>query len=126
MHPTEKIKITMERRGKYPKVFILPASFAKEMEELIASRVKQAKEDDDSLSIPAEEVFLELADPALRPAALLRGSRYKEELTQKELAAKLGIRQHHLSEMENAKRPIGKEMAKKLAKVLNTDYRHFL
>jgi len=37
-----------------------------------------------------------------------------------------GIAQHHISEMENGKRPIGKETAKKLAAVLNGDYRIFL
>jgi plasmid maintenance system antidote protein VapI len=37
-----------------------------------------------------------------------------------------GIHRRHISEMENGKRPIGKENAKKLAKVLNADYRMFL
>jgi DNA-binding XRE family transcriptional regulator len=56
----------------------------------------------------------------------LRGGRAKEELTQKKLAELTGIAQHHLSEMENGKRPIGKETAKKLGKALNLDYRVFL
>ena len=33
-----------------------------------------------------------------------------------------GIPQRHISEMEHGKRPIGKERAKKLAKVLKVDY----
>lgn len=57
---------------------------------------------------------------------MLRGSRYKAELTQKQLAELLNISQHHISEMENGKRSIGKEMAKRLAKLFNTDYRLFL
>jgi ribosome-binding protein aMBF1 (putative translation factor) len=56
----------------------------------------------------------------------IRGGRGKEGLTQKQLSALTGIAQHHISEMENGKRPIGKETAKKLAKVLNIDYRVFL
>ena len=56
----------------------------------------------------------------------LAGARYREGLTQRELAAKSGIPQRHISEMENGKRPIGKKKAKVLAKVLNTDYRAFL
>jgi transcriptional regulator with XRE-family HTH domain len=52
--------------------------------------------------------------------------RGKEGLTQKQLADRIGIAQHHVSEMENGKRTIGKEMAKKLAEVLNVDYRVFL
>ncbi|MDR3632006.1 MAG: helix-turn-helix transcriptional regulator [Desulfocapsaceae bacterium] len=37
-----------------------------------------------------------------------------------------GIPQRHVSEMENGKRPIGKETAKRLSKALHTDYRVFL
>lgn len=56
----------------------------------------------------------------------IRGARGKEGLTQKQLAELTGIAQHHISEMENGKRPIGKETAKKLAAALNIDYRVFL
>lgn len=56
----------------------------------------------------------------------IRGGRGKEGLTQKQLAGLTGIAQHHISEMENGKRPIGKETARKLAAALNIDYRVFL
>ncbi len=56
----------------------------------------------------------------------IRGGRGKEGLTQKQLAELTGIAQHHISEMENGKRPIGKETSKKLAAALNIDYRLFL
>ncbi len=56
----------------------------------------------------------------------LKGIRYREELTQDQLAAATGIARRHLSEMENGKRTIGKENAKKLAAVLHADYRIFL
>ena len=36
------------------------------------------------------------------------------------------VTQRHISEMENGKRPIGKENAKRLAAALHTDYRVFL
>jgi plasmid maintenance system antidote protein VapI len=57
---------------------------------------------------------------------MLKGARSKAEVTQKELAEELGISQHHISEMENGKRTIGKEMAKKFAAFFQTDYRIFL
>lgn len=56
----------------------------------------------------------------------LRGARYKSNMTQKELAEKLGIYPHHISEMEHGKRPIGKAMAHKLAKILRLNYKVFL
>ncbi len=43
------------------------------------------------------------------------------------LSQKTGIPQHQISEMENCKRGIGKERARKLAQALNvSDYRLFL
>ncbi|WP_339754932.1 helix-turn-helix transcriptional regulator [uncultured Marinobacter sp.] len=60
------------------------------------------------------------------PGYYLRLYRQRAELTQVELADKSGIRQHHLSEMEHNKRVIGKANAKKLAAILDCDYRKLL
>ncbi len=68
-----------------------------------------------------EEVF-----PDHQPGETVRGFRLREELTQAALAEKIGVRQHHISEIENGKRSISLEMAKKLASVLGTDHRVFL
>jgi len=59
-------------------------------------------------------------------AVALKGYRYRENLTQQQLAELTGIPQRHISEMENDKRGIGKDNALKLAKALDTDYRLFL
>ncbi len=60
------------------------------------------------------------------PGLALKGARTREGVSQSELAQRLGIPQSNLSKMENGTRPIGKKMAIRLAKVLNTDYRVFL
>ncbi len=60
------------------------------------------------------------------PETFLAGARHREGLTQRQLAEKTSIPQRHISEMENGKRPIGKEIARRLAAALNTDYRAFL
>ena len=62
----------------------------------------------------------------ITPAQVLRGLRHREGLKQKDLAATLGIRPANLSEMEHGRRPIGKDMAKRLAKVLGTDWKVLL
>jgi plasmid maintenance system antidote protein VapI len=38
----------------------------------------------------------------------------------------VGVSQTHISEMKSGKRPMGKEMARRLAKVLKVNYRVFL
>jgi len=80
---------------------------------------------DASDSVPWREVFPEYSDEDL-PGVCLRGGRYREDLTQKQLADMIGVPQRHISEMENGKRPIGKEMAKRLGKALNISYKVFL
>ncbi|MCL2000194.1 MAG: helix-turn-helix domain-containing protein [Planctomycetes bacterium] len=68
-----------------------------------------------------EQVF-----PDSTPGGRLRGLRTREGITQRELAEKLGIQQHHVSEMEKGTRTIGLAMAKRIAKVYDIAYQVFL
>ncbi len=70
-------------------------------------------------SIPAAEIC-----PALEtnPSGVyMKGIRYREDLTQAKLSILTGISKRNISEMENGKRPVDRETANKLAKVLNAD-----
>ncbi len=60
------------------------------------------------------------------PGVFLTGARHREGMTQEQLAKAAGIPRRHLSEMENNKRPIGKQNARKLAEALHVDPRRFL
>jgi len=82
--------------------------------------------EDEEPGVPWREVFKDEIQKYGEPGLTLKGSRYKEGMTQAELAEKAGITQYNLSRMENGKRSIGKEMAKRFAKVFKTDYRIFL
>ena len=75
-------------------------------------------------SYSVAEVFPELTTN--RASVLIRGYRGREGMTQRQLAEATGIPQRHISEMENGKRIIGKERAKKLAQALHADYRLLL
>ncbi|WP_236021464.1 helix-turn-helix domain-containing protein [Geomesophilobacter sediminis] len=79
---------------------------------------------DTTETVPLEQVMPEML--ANNGGICIRGGRTKEGLTQVELSKLTGIPQRHLSEMENGKRSIGRETAKKLAEALNVDYRVFL
>ena len=72
-----------------------------------------------------DEVFPEYTGNEQPPA--LRAYRTREGVTQKQLSSMTGIPQRHISEMENGKRGVGKERARKLAEALHvSDYRMLL
>lgn len=116
MRHIEEITVTIKGLAPKPERYVVPKHLGRKL--LAMLEAEQEKSD----SIPAEVVFPVLNDDVQRPATCLRGLRYRQEMTQKQLADKIGIRQHHLSEMENGKRPIGKAMAKKLAEALNGNW----
>lgn len=71
--------------------------------------------------VDAADVF-----PDANPAILLRGLRGKEDITQQELATKLGVSQNMISDMESGRRHISRNMAKRLEKEFNISYKVFL
>ena len=77
-------------------------------------------------SIPWREVAKENIEKYTETGLAVRGGRLRAGMTQKELADAVGAQPHHICEMEYGKRSIGKEMAHRLAKVLNMSYRMFL
>jgi DNA-binding XRE family transcriptional regulator len=80
--------------------------------------------DDQYTSI--DDLFSDLTQQSGEPGALLKGLRYREGLSQIEFAKKLNISQTNLSAMENGRRALGKEFAKRIADHFGVDYRIFL
>jgi DNA-binding XRE family transcriptional regulator len=77
-------------------------------------------------NVPADEVLKDVYKKYGKTGSVIRGFRAREDMTQIKLAKKLGVTQGDLSKMENDNRPVGKEIARRLAKVFDTDYRVFL
>ena len=77
-------------------------------------------------SISAQEYAKRACGDLPQWAVYLAGLRYRENLTQKELGEKIDVKQNNISLMERGLRPIGKNIAQRLAKVFKTDYRLFL
>ena len=85
----------------------------------------RAVEAEEARTYGVGEVFPELIGKEQQVA--LRAYRTREGVTQQQLARMTGIPQRHISEIENGKRSLGKERARKIASALNvSDYRFLL
>nr|WP_231117178.1 helix-turn-helix transcriptional regulator [Pseudodesulfovibrio alkaliphilus] len=91
-----------------------------------ASKADAAVKVLNSLGYTESSLLQTVSAASQAPGRLLVAARYGQSLTQRELSENSGIPRRHISEMENGKRPIGKENAKRLANSLDTDYRFFL
>ncbi len=100
--------------------FIGPPKKIREVRKFAASLGLADIED----TIDYRDAFPEFAGKEQQIA--VRAYRVREGLTQEQLAKLTGIPRRHISDMENGRRPIGKENAKRLAQALNTDYRMLL
>jgi DNA-binding XRE family transcriptional regulator len=87
---------------------------------LAGHKIRPVNDEGDEL-YTAGEVF-----PDTKPGDMIKGLRGREGITQKAMAEKLGIRQHHISEMEKGIRPITLEMAKRIGKTFTISYKVFL
>jgi len=101
--------------GKAKKLTFIPAKHLQKLEDFL-------KKYGESESIPWEELAKDRIAKYGKTGIVLRGARYREGLSQKELAKRTGISQENISKMENGQRPIGEKVAKKLAKALRIDF----
>lgn len=118
---SERMKVLTT--GGYADICVrVPESHAGHVKALLESLLALLPEEDSEDRLYSiQEVF-----PGMQVGDVLRGARYREALTQAQLAALVGVKSSHISEMERGKRPIGKEMAKRLARALNTSYKVFI
>ncbi len=98
--------------------FRVPSGKAELAKRVMAALI-QEEQDDDAQDI--EDVL-----GPTTPGAALRGYRYREGLTQKDLAAKVGASAQNISDMESGRRVIGKDMAQRLGAALNAPWRRLL
>ena len=109
--PTNARRILL--RDAYGRKYRLPQSVAKKYQESVDA-------------IPAKKFFARYEKKYTKPGMLLRGIRIREGLTQEAFAKLIHVSQANLSKMELGRRPIGKEMAKRIARVFDVNYRSLL
>ena len=91
------------------------------------SLVAQKPEADEGPAVPWREALGDvLAKNGGEVATMVRACREAKNMTQQALADEVGLHKSNISEIERGKRSVGKALARKLATVLETDYRMFL
>ncbi len=115
--PTKHVtyKVIIEMPGKVKKLALVPAEHLPKLETFLD---KYGESD----SVSWEELAKDDIARYGKSGIALRGARYREGLSQKELAKRTGVSQDNISKMENGKRSIGEKVAKKLAKALRIDF----
>ncbi len=94
----------------------------KNIEKLEAFLEKYAELEEDDKPIAWKELAKERIAKYKKAGLVLRGMRYRENVSQKELAKRSGVNQNEISKIENGKRTLGEKVAKKLAEALNFNY----
>ena len=115
--PTKQMtyKVIIEMPGKVKKLTFVSSEHLQKLETFL-DRYGESE------SVSWEKVAKDDIAKYGKAGIALRGARYREGLSQKELAKRTGITQDNISKMENGKRPIGEKVAKKLAKALKIDF----
>ena len=114
-------RIELQMKGDIPERVILF------LEEEYGVSLRQTADDGDEVVNSFETDWYKRTMAAMTPGKALRIYRENAGLTQTALGERVGgIPRQHISNMENGKRPIGKENAKRLAAALHVDYRVFL
>lgn len=108
-------KVVIEVPGKAKKFTFVPTKHLQKLENFLEKY-------GESESIPWEELAKDRITQYKKSGLALRGARYREGLSQKELSKRTGISQENISKMENGQRTIGEKVAKKLAKALRIDF----
>lgn len=105
----------------------IPEKILRALEEEYGNDLQILGADEDDLVDMTTTDWYRETKQGITPGDILRTYRENTGLTQTALGQKIGgVPRQHISNMENGKRPIGKESAKKLAAALNVDYRTFL
>jgi len=80
----------------------------------------------DSASMPVQDMnWYKEAKANMTPGNNLRVFRQMREMTQKELAERIGVSKQQICNMESGRAPIGKKMAVRLGEALNRPYNNF-
>ena len=110
-----KIKLPMKK----VRFFYVPNS-------IVLNIISTVKDYEKKESTNWRDVFSKEIEKIGESALALKDARVRENMTQKKLANLLGTSQVYISQLENGRKEINKQTAKKLEKIFNINYKVFL
>jgi DNA-binding XRE family transcriptional regulator len=115
-HTREDVcEIVVKIPGKKSVLSYIPTKFVGHLEAFLN---KYAERDSVDWTVVAKDSIAKHKQAGM----VLRGARFRESISQKELAKLSGVSQDNISRIENGKRKVGEKVAKKLAKPLKINY----
>jgi ribosome-binding protein aMBF1 (putative translation factor) len=120
MHHTNDCEVIVKMAGKRRISTHLPKSALPKLEAFLSNykTIDVSRNDSVDWKIVAKDALKKHKQAGM----VLRGARFREGMSQKELAKRSGISQENISRIENGKRKVGEKVAKKLAKPLKIDH----
>ena len=116
---SSEITIRSPIRGIRSRSFDVPS-------RIVSNIISIVKDYEKEKTIDWRDAFSKEIKELGESAIALKGARARENMTQKKLARLLGTSQVYISQLENGQKEINKQMAKKLEKVFNINYKVFL
>lgn len=105
------------------RLYHIPSSSSKKLDSFLKELdISEREIDSWEEATPWEALAKDRLERYKKAGIVLRGARYRESMSQVELAKKSGVHQNEISKIENGKRGVGEKVAKKLAIALNINY----
>ena len=124
----KRCEVIVRMPGKKEIYSFIPQMAFKKLEGFLSkySEEESLKEASSEESIDWREVAKDSFEKYGEAGTYIRGARYREGLSQKKLAELSGVSQENISRIENGKRAVGEQVAKKLARPLQINYKMLL
>lgn len=127
-----KMRHTDKQNNQYKIIIVTPDAekvsyiSTKNVDKLEAFLERYAEAPEEDKPVAWKELAKDRLDKYRKAGLVLRGMRYREGMSQKELATQSDVSQNEISKIENGKRTVGEKVAKRLAKALNFNYKLLL
>lgn len=125
-HPTKEscyIGVKVEMPDGKKELYHIPNSESKKLQSFLKELgMPQTQITPWEKAIPWEVLAKDRIEKYKKAGLILRGARYRENMSQTKLSQMSGVHQNEISKIENGKRGIGEKVAKKLAKPLKINY----